>query len=143
MALAAVPLVNSGRVEAVLVAIRRHSEPFVPAERDVLVALAPVAAAALQTAEQTRTAMEKSLSDPLTGVGNRRRFDAELSAALSDDRATALCIVDLDHFKTVNDRFGHQAGDAVLIELARRLTDATREVDVVTRLIPATRSGRP
>src|SRR5438270_240946 len=134
VALAAVPLVNGGRVEAVLVAIRRHSEPFVPAERDVLVALAPVAAAALQTAEQTRTAMEKSLSDPLTGVGNRRRFDAELSAALSDDRATALCIVDLDHFKTVNDTYGHPAGDALLKGVAAGMQAAMRPGDSVYRI---------
>ena len=134
VALAAVPLVNSGRVEAVLVAIRRHSEPFVPAERDVLVALAPVAAAALQTAEQTRTAMEKSLSDPLTGVGNRRRFDSELSAALSDDRATALCIVDLDRFKTVNDTYGHPAGDALLKGVAAVMQTAMRPGDSVYRI---------
>lgn len=134
VALAAVPMVNGGRVEAVLVMIRRHSEPFVPGERDVLVALAPVAAAALQTAAQTRAAVEESLADPLTGVGNRRRFDAELPAALADDRATALCIVDLDHFKAVNDTYGHPAGDALLKQVAAVMQGAMRPGDSVYRI---------
>ena len=134
VALAAVPMVNGGRVEAVLVMIRRHSEPFVPAERDVLVALAPVAAAALQTASQTRAIVEDSLSDPLTGVGNRRRFDAELPATLADDRATALGIVDLDHFKAVNDTYGHPAGDALLKQVAALMQAAMRPGDSVYRI---------
>ena len=134
VALAAVPMVNGGRVEAVLVMIRRHSEPFVPGERDVLVALAPVAAAALQTATQTRAAVEESLIDPLTGVGNRRRFDTELPATLADDRATALCIVDLDHFKAVNDTHGHPAGDALLKQVGAVMQTAMRPGDSVYRI---------
>jgi len=134
VALAAVPMVNGGRVEAVLVMIRRQSEPFVPAERDVLVALAPVAAAALQTAGQTRAAREESLADPLTGVGNRRRFDAELPATLADDRATALAIVDLDHFKAVNDTHGHPAGDALLKQVGALMRGAMRPGDSVYRI---------
>ena len=134
VSLAAVPMVNNGRVEAVLVVIRRPSEPFVPAERDVLTALAPVAAAALQTASQTRAAVEESLADPLTGVGNRRRFDAELPATLSDSRTTALCIVDLDHFKSVNDTHGHPAGDALLKQVAARMQASMRPGDSVYRI---------
>jgi len=134
VALAAVPMVNGGRVEAVLVMIRRHSEPFAPAERDILVALAPVAAAAMQTATQTRAAVEESLADPLTGVGNRRRFDAELPATLADDRATALCIVDLDHFKLVNDTHGHPAGDALLKQVGAVMQGAMRPGDSVYRI---------
>ena len=134
VALAAVPMVNGGRVEAVLVMIRRPSEPFVPAEREVLSALAPVAAAALQTASQTRAAVEESLADPLTGVGNRRRFDAELPATLADDRATALCIVDLDHFKAVNDTHGHPAGDALLKQVGTLMQNAMRPGDSVYRI---------
>jgi len=78
-----------------------------------------------------------SITDGLTGLWNRRLFDLrmneELQRAIRFQEPFGLMLVDLDHFKDVNDRYGHQAGDAVLVELARRLTDATREVDVVTR----------
>jgi two-component system cell cycle response regulator len=78
-----------------------------------------------------------SITDGLTGVWNRRQFD--LRASEENHRATrfdepfGVVLVDIDHFKNVNDVHGHQAGDAVLVDLARRLTEATREVDVVAR----------
>ncbi|GGS10132.1 GGDEF domain-containing protein [Deinococcus sedimenti] len=59
-----------------------------------------------------------ALTDPLTGLGNRRQFDQDLTAMGSGD---ALLLVDIDHFKRVNDTFGHQAGDEVLQEVARLL----------------------
>src|SRR4029077_5646301 len=78
-----------------------------------------------------------SITDGLTGLWNRRLFDLrineELQRAVRFQEPFGLLLIDLDHFKRVHARFGHQAGDAVLVELARRLTDATREVDVVTR----------
>ncbi|TCU23064.1 diguanylate cyclase (GGDEF)-like protein [Rhizobium azibense] len=64
-----------------------------------------------------------SLTDSLTGVWNRRglftRFDAMQEKAFDDKRQIAVLLFDLDHFKRVNDRFGHQAGDAVLSAFAR------------------------
>lgn len=69
-------------------------------------------------------------SDALTGLGNNRA----LTAALADtQRAGAVLFIDIDHFKTVNDRYGHQIGDAVLVEVAERLVAACRQGDVVTR----------
>lgn len=58
--------------------------------------------------------------DPLTGIANRRAFDAELHAR-PHERYTALALIDCDHFKRVNDRFGHAIGDAVLQSIARCL----------------------
>ena len=67
----------------------------------------------------------RALHDPLTGLGNRRLFDAELArkmAAISADGGKiALLALDLDRFKQVNDTLGHDAGDALLIEVARRI----------------------
>ena len=134
VALAAVPLVGGGRVEAVLVVVRRHTEPFVPAERDLLMALAPVAAAAMQNARQARAAVEESLLDPLTGIGNRRRFELDLAASLTDNTMTALCLVDLDHFKSVNDGHGHPAGDALLKRVSAVMRDTVRPSDSVYRV---------
>jgi diguanylate cyclase (GGDEF)-like protein len=79
-----------------------------------------------------------ALRDPLTGIPNRGFFDEVLrrSAASSrrDDRNAALLWLDLDHFKFVNDHYGHRAGDALLRAVARRLVDGLREADVVCRV---------
>ena len=79
-----------------------------------------------------------ALVDPLTGLGNRRALAAALDDA-QDRRARAggdvgLLFLDLDGFKAVNDRFGHDAGDRVLVETGNRLVAATRSVDRVCRL---------
>lgn len=77
-------------------------------------------------------------TDPLTGLGNRRTFDGLL--AVEVERASrhgdplSLVLLDLDCFKGVNDRFGHQAGDRVLIEVGRRLVEITRRGEAVSRI---------
>jgi len=73
---------------------------------------------------------EQSFSDALTGVGNRRHADA-LTAQLSP--GDAVLLIDLDHFKNVNDADGHRAGDRVLEELGAHLKSALREEDSVAR----------
>jgi diguanylate cyclase (GGDEF)-like protein len=69
-------------------------------------------------------------TDPLTHLANRRTFSEALRAMEAGD---ALVIVDLDHFKAVNDRFGHQVGDQTLRALARCLRETTRQIDCVAR----------
>ncbi len=89
-----------------------------------------------------RSAAEKEANklarhDTLTGLPNRRHFLDQASKAimdLSDDRERAIFIVDLDHFKPVNDVYGHRVGDGVLCEVARRLTAATEGEGLVARL---------
>ncbi len=79
-----------------------------------------------------------ALRDALTGLANRRLLDILLEAALA--RSTSLgarlliTYLDLDDFKSVNDTYGHAAGDAVLVEVARRLQGTVRGADVVARL---------
>lgn len=91
---------------------------------------------ALRLAE--RRMAELALSDPLTGLANRRRFDERLPEALARARrqrsGVGLMFLDVDHFKRVNDTFGHAAGDAVLVESGARLKDAVRATDFVARL---------
>lgn len=76
--------------------------------------------------------------DPLTGLPNRRMFLDRLeftwNQAQRHNRAFAIIYLDLDDFKPINDRHGHVAGDALLIEVARRLLDCTRASDTVARL---------
>ena len=70
-------------------------------------------------------AMKLALTDPLTGLGNHRHFHERLQRELIDaeenGRPLALCLVDIDDFKGINDRFGHPTGDRVLAQLAARL----------------------
>ncbi len=77
-------------------------------------------------------------TDVLTGLNNRRMFDAFLPQALAraarSGQPMALAILDIDHFKDINDTLGHAAGDQVLMEFARRLAAAVRTTDTVARL---------
>jgi len=78
-----------------------------------------------------------SLHDPLTGLANRNKLARHLEQALlrgSESPPLTLLLLDLDNFKPINDSLGHAAGDAVLQEVAARLRDTTRDVDLVARL---------
>jgi diguanylate cyclase (GGDEF)-like protein len=76
--------------------------------------------------------------DPLTGIGNRRTMDEELDIAIADSQrygiSFGLLVLDLDHFKSVNDRYGHSVGDQVLIDFVRVIKSASRASDRVFRL---------
>ena len=72
--------------------------------------------------------------DALTGLPNRQLFDMHLDRGLREGRSGGVMFVDLDHFKLVNDTFGHQVGDEVLQEVAGTLRGAIREDDLVARL---------
>lgn len=76
-------------------------------------------------------------TDPLTGLANRQSVEASLQTILREARRTGeslvLGIIDADHFKSINDRFGHEAGDRTLKELASFLKAGTRDIDLVGR----------
>jgi diguanylate cyclase (GGDEF)-like protein len=133
-ALLAVPLVAGGAVAAVLVLLRPATTPFSAADADLLMALTPVAAAAMHGAAQSTEAMQRSLQDALTGVGNRSRFDRDLAVITqSAGWPVTLVMIDLDHFKAVNDAHGHPAGDALLQGLGGVLRRVIRPSDGVYR----------
>jgi diguanylate cyclase (GGDEF)-like protein len=88
--------------------------------------------------DQARREVEKlAITDPLTGLHNRRhlseRIRDEFVRMRRHPRSLSLALVDLDGFKQVNDRFGHEAGDRVLVTVAQRLRTGLREVDIVAR----------
>lgn len=80
---------------------------------------------------------EQSIRDPLTGLHNRRYLDEFLPGAFSRARREQSCIafvlIDLDHFKSINDNYGHAAGDAVLIRTAQMFQERVREGDLACR----------
>ncbi len=87
--------------------------------------------------QQNATIEAAALTDPLTGLGNRRHLDATLDielqrAARTGEPLTAI-MADLDHFKNVNDRFGHEAGDQVLKAFGAAMRAQTRAMDLVAR----------
>ncbi|HEX8383863.1 MAG TPA: diguanylate cyclase [Sphingomonas sp.] len=86
-----------------------------------------------------RKAIEGELSlaaatDPLTGLANRRIFDAVLDRLVEQCKAGCVAIFDLDHFKQINDHWGHDAGDRVLVAVAECARGALRDGDLVARL---------
>jgi diguanylate cyclase len=93
---------------------------------------------ALTTAQlQAREANTRSLHDSLTGLPNRELFDDRLSKAMSladrHDWTVAVMFLDLDQFKSINDIYGHAAGDEVLKTMAERLLERARDEDTVCR----------
>ncbi|MEE4187659.1 MAG: diguanylate cyclase [Roseobacter sp.] len=85
-----------------------------------------------------RTGLKAAVSDPLTGLHNRRYAMPHLAQVAEHSAATgrsfAVMVADLDHFKQINDVYGHASGDAVLIEAARRLRENLRGVDMLARI---------
>ncbi len=106
-----------------------------------------VAERSAELAKANKELEEASLSDPLTGVRNRRFFRTTITADASqavrayrglanyslDHRDLIFFLVDIDHFKAVNDEYGHDAGDRVLVQIAERLKSVVRESDFLIR----------
>lgn len=92
---------------------------------------------ALELRQSVTNTMAMAVTDDMTGLYNRRYFDRHLSVMLgkaqSQDRDMALMILDIDHFKSVNDTYGHDTGDNVLKEFAARLKRNIRGVDLACR----------
>ncbi|HEX8848142.1 MAG TPA: GGDEF domain-containing protein, partial [Gemmatimonadaceae bacterium] len=96
--------------------------------------LGVIAARSLETAWEIEEEWRRARTDPLTGLSNRRHFDEQLQRIVSDALAhgtpASLVVADVDHFKRVNDTYGHEAGDAVLKAVARVFLDCLRAEDV-------------
>jgi diguanylate cyclase (GGDEF)-like protein len=113
-----IPSASMASVTLVLAALWRQTPLFAVA------LVGPLAAIALyqRSTHRALRAMQLALTDGLTGLGNRRhfheRFEAELDAAEREGRSLALCLLDLDDFKGINDVHGHSAGDRVLEDVA-------------------------
>lgn len=88
--------------------------------------------------DTVRDGLHAAVTDPLTGLYNRRYVEPHLSRMAEQARVSqrefAVMMLDIDHFKSINDRYGHAAGDKVLIEIANRLRENLRAIDLVARI---------
>ncbi|WP_217913284.1 diguanylate cyclase [Miltoncostaea marina] len=128
-----------------LVAIVRMPRRFTPVDRATARSLASIAELAIANSRLHRRTLDHlaeaellAAVDPLTGLANHRvfheRLREEADRAHRHGRPLAVAMFDIDHFKDVNDRLGHQVGDEVLAEVARRLRDQARPGDLVARI---------
>lgn len=134
----AVPLRPGGHTFGVVAFYGRVDEqPDTAEDLEAVAILVGQAETAIDRSFLYEEATRLSLTDGLTGLSNRRHFDlrleAELSRAVRFSETFAVLMTDVDRFKPVNDSFGHQAGDTVLVELAGRMSGAVRDVDLVSR----------
>src|SRR6266446_8868754 len=122
-----------GALELYLTAWRELTED----QSDLLIGVASQAAIAIRHAQLFQAQEENALTDELTKLPNRRalaqEFLKEMQRARRHKNAIAFVMIDLDHFKQVNDTYGHLNGDAVLAELAQILKGGARESDVCAR----------
>ena len=135
-------------LEAMVVQVRRDRELSLNAQARVLLGevrmeiaqqeLAQLRREAQELRERADVATQTSLLDPLTGLANRRALDARLRAVLPMGPGPAegfsLALIDIDHFKQINDGWGHDVGDTVLCEIAMLLTGGVRGGDFVARI---------
>jgi diguanylate cyclase (GGDEF)-like protein len=111
--------------------------PLTEAQRSVLTAAAALLGASVKNAQLFTEAHENSVRDPLTGCFNRRHsmevMDAEMRRARRTRGTFSVVMFDLDHFKAINDRFGHLCGDAVLAQVGHRMNVELRGSDIKCR----------
>jgi diguanylate cyclase (GGDEF)-like protein len=133
----AVPLSSGDRTLGALALYDRRESAFDERDLDTIRSFAGHAAVAIDNVLRAQDTQRASITDGLTGVWNYRYFQTalakEVERAARFGRPLALLMLDLDHFKRVNDEHGHPRGDAVLAELAHRLRAQVREVDTIAR----------
>ncbi|GGR03686.1 hypothetical protein GCM10008957_15750 [Deinococcus ruber] len=133
-----VPLGTFEDTHYLLIATRLNHQPWAAANRELLAAAARTVSLALTRASHLHALEAAALLDPLTSLPNRRAFQRDLDALLSQAerhrQAFAVVMIDMDGLKTVNDRDGHEAGDVLLRAFAESLRVHFRAEDQVYRL---------
>lgn len=135
----AVPLVRGDRAIGVIALYGRTTpDPFDERDVETLTAFAGQASVAIENVLLHEETEQLSITDGLTGVWNRRYLELSLSKEIERasrfNRPLSVLMIDIDRFKDVNDRYGHQRGDGVLVEVSRRVMGTIRtQIDFVAR----------
>ncbi|MGH2839767.1 MAG: sensor domain-containing diguanylate cyclase [Solirubrobacteraceae bacterium] len=127
-----------GSTWGVVIALRDGRRGFPREDEKRIARFAQLASVAVANAEAHERLAAQALTDPLTRLANRRAFDQRLEdeteRAHRHTRALSVVLVDVDHFKAINDRFGHATGDKVLVHLADNLRSVMRTGDLLARI---------
>jgi len=135
----AVPLESQSQLLGVLVIYgRTNNVPFGNEDLETITSLARQAGVGIENVLLHQEAQRLSITDGMTGIWNYRYFQMQMAqhfaAAVRFEHRLSLLVIDIDRFKDVNDRYGHQRGDTTLIELARRIVMHTRlNIDTLAR----------
>lgn len=134
-----IPLIATGAIlGALVVEGRSHTTHYQNSDRELLQFVATQVATVVERKKAEETLRFMAHHDPLTGLANRALFHEKLEiclqTAISNNSRMALLYLDLNEFKSINDTQGHEAGDEVLREVARRLLSSTRQTDTIGRM---------
>ena len=133
-----VPMLVETRTVGALNVYRSAKRPFSDTEFDVVKRFGVMAALAFDSARQREMLRKQAETDALTGLMNRLAFQHALERAIASAgrvrNPVHLVVADIDHFKEVNDSYGHAVGDQALVAVAQALKSALREGDIVGRL---------
>jgi len=134
----AAPITIAGRLWGAVAVGVTNDAPLPPDAEQRLERFAALAGTAIGNAEARDALARLAATDELSGLANYRTFRDRLSMegerAKRHGRPLSLVLLDVDHFKVINDEHGHGVGDRVLVELARRLTAQVRDTDLVARV---------
>jgi len=135
--LLAIPLFVGSRIIGVLQLFRTAPNRFTEEDAQFLWMLSLLSEKLFQQEHANEALIELAFTDFLTGLKSRRyfeeRLDHEIKRAERNGSPLSVVLIDVDHFKLVNDSYGHQAGDRILREIASRLMIGRREIDTVAR----------
>ncbi len=131
------PLINKSHHLGLLYLYRNDRDTFSSEEISLLTTFSHLAAGVLENARLHLKTVDIANTDALTGLLNRRMFDERLTAEIQRSQryslSFCLLMLDIDHFKEINDIYGHPSGDTVLKKIATVLREQTRNVDIVAR----------
>jgi diguanylate cyclase (GGDEF)-like protein len=130
-------LLGAGTEYLGVLSIARHKRRFSHEEEELLQYLAGQAVVSIENASLHETVERQAVTDELTGLANLRAFHTTLEQEIERSRRfntpLALLMLDLDHFKSINDEYGHQQGDEVLAMVAEVLREFSRDIDAPAR----------
>jgi diguanylate cyclase (GGDEF)-like protein len=132
-----VPLIVGARVVGTLACWSHTENAYTDEDEKVLEMMASQVATAVVAADHAETSERRAMHDPLTGLPNRRQLTEDINSqfsGLSDaGQRAAVAMIDVDHFKHLNDDFGHRVGDVSLQKIASVMRNAMREGDLIYR----------